>query len=140
MAETIRRNRALTELSLYGNAIGVAGGRAIADAIRVNATLRALDLRENGFDTYTESALLQTAGGRVILEEEAARAPPSVPYSPNNAAASPSLLRHPPGWGGGAPGSPTLGASASALGGGYAAYPPPGREGAGVRFGWSDGA
>ena len=56
--------------------------RPRGSAIRVNATLRALDLRENGFDTYTESALLQTAGGRVILEEEGARVGASMPHSP----------------------------------------------------------
>lgn len=70
MADAIRRNRTLVELSLFNNAIGVDGGRAIAEAIRMNDSLRSLDLRENGFDSQTAVTLLQVSGGRVVLDEE----------------------------------------------------------------------
>lgn len=58
ISSLLRKNRTLKSLCLQGNCIGNRGAHAIADALKFNPTLTALDVRNNGWIHEKTLALL----------------------------------------------------------------------------------
>jgi hypothetical protein len=59
LAEALRLNATVTSLNLWNNGLGEGGGRALAEALRLNATVTPLDLHDNA---------LGEGGGRALAE------------------------------------------------------------------------
>ena len=59
LAEALRLNSTLTSLDLGYNDLGEGGGRALAETLRLNSTLKSLNLVYNG---------LREGGGRALAE------------------------------------------------------------------------
>jgi len=57
LAEAVKVSATLTTLHLGGNGIGPAGAAALAEAVKVSATLTTLDLRGNKIDAAASAAV-----------------------------------------------------------------------------------
>ena len=51
-------------MNLYNNSLGVGGGKAIGEALLVNASLTSLNAQYNQLGSEGEDALKEAAGGR----------------------------------------------------------------------------
>jgi hypothetical protein len=80
LAEALRLNSTLTSIDLHYNGLGEGGGRALAEALRLNTTLTLIDLRGNR---------LRGGGGRTQTNNGRLDKPPKL--LPNTVEAS--LLR-----------------------------------------------
>jgi len=69
LAETLRLNTTLRELELSYNNIGDDGARALAEALRRNTTLTSLRLADNALGEDTGSALTETLRLNTTLRE-----------------------------------------------------------------------
>ena len=67
-AELIKVNPVLTNLSLYGNNIGVDGAKAIAEALKVNPVLTNLDLRHNSIGDDGAKAIAEALKVNPVLK------------------------------------------------------------------------
>ena len=59
IADALRVNASLTSLSMHSNKIGAVGGVAIADALRVNASLTSCNVLKNNLDVPAAKALVE---------------------------------------------------------------------------------
>jgi len=59
IADAMRINASLTSLSMHSNKIGAVGGVAIADALRVNASLTSCNVLKNNLDVPAAKALVE---------------------------------------------------------------------------------
>ena len=64
LAEALRLNSTLKSLYLGNNGLGEGGGRALAETLRLNSTLTSLDLGDNDLREEVQSALAQVWGDR----------------------------------------------------------------------------